>query len=290
MRQERPRLDGTPSTSQPEVLNNAAIRVNSKLTVGDRLPISPYTMRMSLPDPVRPLDEGDSLYGDAIERVAARAPSRFDRAVLRATGWFGDHTTIRLVTIITFMAVAIGQAVALLIFDDEISARLSGASYFSIFLTNLASTATFFIPVPGLTAAAQTLIATQGASSRFPWLVGVAGGTGMAAGEITAYYGGYLGAELVRGRELPGPKRLHGTIQRVIGWINWLMNRWGMLTLFVLSAIPNPVFEIAGLTAGSVRMPFRRFIVSVTAGKVVRGILIAYYGQNFLDGVRALFT
>jgi membrane protein DedA with SNARE-associated domain len=38
------------------------------------------------------------------------------------------------------------------------------------------------------------------------------------------------------------------------------------------------VFEIAGITAGSVRMKFRRFFIAVTAGKVVRGILLAYLG------------
>ncbi|MBI5289979.1 MAG: VTT domain-containing protein [Chloroflexi bacterium] len=244
---------------------------------------------MSHEDPAQPLGDPDLLYESALERVAARAPARFDRLVLRATDWFGEHPTIRLISIVAFMALAVGQAIVLLIFDDQISQKLSGASYFSIFITNLASTATFFIPVPGLTAAAQTLIATQGESSDLPWLIGVAGGAGMAAGEITAYYGGYLGAELVRGRELPGPRAFHGTIERVVRWVNWLMDRWGMLTLFTLSAIPNPAFEIAGLTAGSVRMSFRRFIVSVTAGKIVRGVLIAYYGQDFLDGLRALF-
>jgi len=243
---------------------------------------------MSQEDPAPPLGDPDLLYESAIERVAARAPTRFDRLVLRATDWFGEHTTVRLFSIATFMSLAVAQAVVLLIFDNEISEKLSGASYFSIFITNLASTATFFIPVPGLTAAAQTLIATQGESSDFPWLIGIAGGAGMAAGEITAYYGGYLGAELVRGRELPGPRAFHGTIERVVRWVNWLMDRWGMLTLFTLSAIPNPAFEIAGLTAGSVRMSFRRFIVSVTAGKMVRGVLIAYYGQDFLDGLRAI--
>ncbi len=243
---------------------------------------------MSAVDPAQPPAEPDHLYESALERVARRAPTRFDRFVLRATDWFGEHQTVRLVSIITFMTLALGQAIALMIFGREISDRLSGASYASVFVTNLASTATFFIPVPGLTAAAQTLIATQGESAQFPWLVGVAGGAGMAAGEITAYYGGYMGAELVRGRDLPGPRAFHGAIERAVRWINWLMDRWGMLTLFTLSAIPNPAFEIAGLTAGSVRMSFRRFIVSVTGGKIVRGLLIAYYGQDFLDGARAL--
>lgn len=235
---------------------------------------------MSLQDPSRSLDDPDGLYEQAIERVAEHAPTRFDRRVLRATEWFGEHKTIRLVSILTVMGLAIGQAIVMLVYDDEISNQLAGASYFSIFITNLASTATFFVPVPGLTAAAQALIIDQGDKARFPWLIGAAGGLGMALGEITAYYGGYLGAEMMRGRDLPGPKQFHGTIQRVVRTIDWLMNRWGMATLFVLSALPNPLFEIAGLTAGSVRMPFRRFLGAVTAGKIVRGILLAYLGTR----------
>jgi membrane protein YqaA with SNARE-associated domain len=58
----------------------------------------------------------------------------------------------------------------------------------------------------------------------------------------------------------------------------------------VLSAIPNPLFEVAGLTAGSVRMQFRRFIVAVTGGKIVRGMLLAYYGTDVYDAVRDWFS
>jgi membrane protein YqaA with SNARE-associated domain len=57
------------------------------------------------------------------------------------------------------------------------------------------------------------------------------------------------------------------------------MARYGMLTLFVLAAVPNPVFEIAGLTAGAVRMNFWRFLGPVTAGKVLRGLALAYIGE-----------
>jgi membrane protein DedA with SNARE-associated domain len=233
---------------------------------------------MSAQDPAHPLNDPDHIYDTALERAVERAPTRFDRFILRITRWFGEHTIIRLVVVAVLMIGAVVQAVIFFIYDDEIAARLEGASYISIFLTNLASTATFLIPVPGLTAAAQALIIDQGADARFPWLVGVAGGLGMAVGEITAYYAGYLGSEFMRGRDLPGPKRFHGIIQRVVAWIDWLMDRWGMPTLFVLSVIPNPVFEIAGITAGSVHMKFREFFISVTAGKIVRGILLAYLG------------
>lgn len=235
---------------------------------------------MSLQDPSIPIDDADGVYQQAIEQTAARAPSRLDRGVLRASGWFGRHKLIRLATILTLMALAIAQAVSMLIYDDEISDWLEGANYFSVFITNLASTATFFVPVPGLTAAAQALIIEQGSKAQFPWLIGVAGGLGMAIGEITAYYAGYLGAQMMRGRDLPGPKQFHGTIERVVRTVDWLVGRWGVPTLFVLSAIPNPLFEIAGVTAGSVRMPFRRFLGSVTAGKIVRGILLAYLGTR----------
>ncbi len=238
-------------------------------------------------DPARPAGEppDDDLLEQAVEVVARRAESPLDRFVLRATGWLTEHTILRVVAAGSALSFALVPGAALLV-RPALTDSLEGLGYASVFLMNLASTATFYFPVPGLTAAAQTLIASEGDRAGFPWLVGVLGGLGMAVGEITAYYAGYLGAELVRGRELPGPARLRGIISRAVRGINWLMDRWGMATLFALSAIPNPAFEVAGLTAGSVRMPFRRFFLSVTGGKIVRGILLAYFGADVFDAVR----
>jgi len=237
--------------------------------------------------PGEPIPRTDHLLETAAESVARRAESPIDRFVLRATGWFAEHKTIRLVVAVVALALALTPGVVLLA-RPNLTDGLAGFSYGGVFLMNLASTATFYFPVPGLTLAAQTIIATEGDSSSFPWLVGVAGGVGMAVGEITAYYAGYIGAEIVRGREFGGSGRLRATVDRILRGINWLMNHWGMATLFVLSAVPNPLFEIAGLTAGSVRMSFRRFIVSVTAGKIVRGLILAYYGVNAFDWIENL--
>ena len=159
--------------------------------------------------------------------------------------------------------------------------RFEGLGYAGIFLANLASTATVFIPVPGLTAAGQALI-ISGGDNLNPILAGVLGGTGMALGEITAYAAGAVGREMAEGRRLGGPRWFQRAVERVIRWIGWLMAHYGMLTLFVLSAIPNPVFEIAGLTAGSVRMKFWRFMTSVTAGKITRGLILAFLGAYSL--------
>jgi membrane protein YqaA with SNARE-associated domain len=161
---------------------------------------------------------------------------------------------------------------------DIHSDRLKGFGYVGIFVLNLISTSTFFIPVPGLTAAGQALIVSE-APRLGAWQVGLIGGLGMGLGEITAYVAGALGREVARGREIGGPGWFRKATMKTARGINWLMLRYGMITLFVLSVIPNPIFEIAGLTAGAVRMNFWRFLGSVTAGKILRGLALAYIGE-----------
>jgi membrane protein DedA with SNARE-associated domain len=163
--------------------------------------------------------------------------------------------------------------------DEE---NLKGLGYGGVFVANLASTVTVFIPVPGLTALGQILILDQGEVLN-PVLVGIAGGAGMALGEITAYIVGVYGGQMAAGHTLPGPRWTARLVERAISVIDRLMDRFGMLTLFVLAAIPNPVFEIAGITAGAVRMPFGRFMGSVFAGKVLRGIILAFLGRHSID-------
>ena len=163
--------------------------------------------------------------------------------------------------------------------DEE---SLAQFGYVGVFVANLASTATVFIPVPGLTAAGQALILKEGDTLN-PIVVGIAGGGGMALGEITAYLAGYYGGQAAQGRRAPGPEWVARSVERVIMWVDWLMGRYGMLTLFVLAAIPNPTFEFAGLAAGAERMSFARFMLAVTAGKVVRGITLAFLGAQDID-------
>lgn len=220
-----------------------------------------------------------NLEEEAARAVAIRQDSPLDRLVLRLSGWLAEHTLVRTALAGGLLILVVSVGIVLLAAPD-LADRLEGFGYLGVFLTNLASTATLFVPVPGLTAAGQTLIVSQGEKHN-PFLVGVAGGGGMALGEITAYYAGFLGAELARGKEIGGPVWFRRQAERVVRAVNWLMGRWGMITLFVLAAIPNPAFEVAGITAGSVRMPFKRFFASVTAGKIVRGIILAYLGDVF---------
>jgi membrane protein DedA with SNARE-associated domain len=179
----------------------------------------------------------------------------------------------------------LGPSVVLLVVPEWFNLdeqSLAGLGYVGVFVANLASTVTVFIPVPGLTALGQVLILDQGEVLN-PVLVGIAGGCGMALGEITAYVAGVYGGQMAAGHTLPGPRWTARLVERAISIIDRLMDRYGMLTLFVLSVIPNPVFEIAGITAGAVRMPFGRFMGAVFVGKVLRGIILAFLGAYSID-------
>ena len=175
---------------------------------------------------------------------------------------------------------SIGLLVATLVVDD-LEGRFEALGYGGVFLANLASTATVFIPVPGLTAIGQALIITQGKLLN-PVAVGLLGGTGMALGEVTAYAAGVVGSEVADEEKLKAPERVRPAVEWAIARVDWLMERYGFLTLLILSAIPNPLFEFAGLTAGAVRMNFWRFMLAVLIGKNIRGLLLAFVEVPFL--------
>ena len=179
------------------------------------------------------------------------------------------------------LVLSIGMLI-LPIWVDLSEDRFATFGYGGVFLANLASTATVFIPVPGLTAVGQALIIQQG-DLRNPVFVGLLGGTGMALGEVTAYVAGTVGSEVAREGEVKAARLVRPLVERVMRWVNWLMARHGFMTLLVLSAIPNPAFELAGITAGVVRMRFWRFLLAVLIGKNIRGLLLAFLGAYGVD-------
>ena len=60
------------------------------------------------------------------------------------------------------------------------------------------------------------------------------------------------------------------------------------MLLFFVSLVPNPVFDLAGIAAGTLRYPIGRFLAVVWVGKVVKFLIFAYactVGANWLTGV-----
>ena len=200
------------------------------------------------------------------EWVFAHLPkSRGGRIVLTATSFC------------VVAAIVLSLVLLPLLVDDVDESRLEAFGYIGVFIASLAGTSFIIFPLPGMSAVAQGLIIQQG-SVLDPLVVGIVGGTGMAIGEAGSYIGGAVGAEASRQTGLRVPDRLRPLFDRIAGWVTWLMTHYGMLTLFTLSAIPNPIIDVAGAIAGAVRMPFWRFFVAQWAGKLVRALLLAYLG------------
>jgi membrane protein YqaA with SNARE-associated domain len=176
-------------------------------------------------------------------------------------------TTLRIVQVATIVAVVAGLGAAL--YFRERLQELQEYGYAAVFLIGLVSNATLILPVPGL--AVSSILG--GVFN--PWLVGLVGGLGQALGELTGYMAGYSGQTLVD--ENP-------VYNRLTGW----MQRYGMLTVFVLAVVPNPLFDVGGLAAGALRLPVWRFLLSATAGKVIKNIafaLLGYYGIATLSDI-----
>src|SRR5690606_16830776 len=132
------------------------------------------------------------------------------------------------------------------------------------------------------------------ATTLSPFWVGLLGGLGMAVGEITAYVAGMAASVIAQEEEINVPERFRAVVEKLTRTIKRLMERYGMPTLFTLSVVPNPLFEIAGWTAGATRYSFWKFMASVTPGKVARGMLLAYVGSDvfqwFLDAFEPLVS
>jgi len=175
---------------------------------------------------------------------------------------------LRIVQILTVIAilVALGAAVY---FRDRLQ-ELKQYGYAAVFLVGLVSNATLILPVPGL-----AVSSVMGGVFN-PWIVGIVGGVGQALGELTGYMAGYSGQTWVDGNR---------TYERLTHW----MQRHGVLAVFVLAIIPNPIFDLGGMAAGALRFPLSKFLVSCTAGKVIKNIIFALAGYYGIETVFQLF-
>ncbi len=124
------------------------------------------------------------------------------------------------------------------------------------------SSATLILPAPGL---ALTAIAGTAGD---PIVVGLVAGLGQAVGELTGYLAGWSGRTL-----LPDST----AARRLNGW----MERRGTLVIFVFALIPNPLFDLAGIAAGALRMPVWRYLGAAAAGKIIKNVIVAGGASTF---------
>ena len=148
--------------------------------------------------------------------------------------------------------------------------------YPGIWLVSLIGAGSMILPVPGL---AVICVGASPSVGLHPAMIGIVAGSGETLGEMTGYLAGLSGNTLLQ------KHRMYPKVR------NWLIDR-GAIVLFVLSVIPNPIFDLIGLAAGGIRYPLKKFLITIFIGKSIKsgGIAYAcYFGvsaiQNLADNV-----
>jgi membrane protein YqaA with SNARE-associated domain len=172
-------------------------------------------------------------------------------------GWVRN----RLLPIVGLLLV-IGIVVGVFLFYRSYPERvvaLQGYEYLGVFLISVILNATIVLPAGNF-----LVVATMGAVLPSATLVGLAGGIGAAIGELTGYAAGYSGQAIVSRQRV---------YTRLKGWLE----RWGMLTIFVLSIVPL-VFDLVGIAAGVLRFPLWKFFIACWVGRTILYLVIAWGG------------
>ena len=166
-----------------------------------------------------------------------------------------------------FRVLALLGVVGITVFVYSIRDRVeefAAFGYPGIFLIALLANATILLPAPG-----AAIVYAMGAIFN-PIGVGFAAGTGGAIGELSGYLAGFSGQAVIERTDV---------YDRIKPWVD----HYGGWAIMVLSAIPNPLFDVAGLAAGIAKMRFWTFLFSVWIGQLIKMTLFAYAGRYSLE-------
>ena len=182
-------------------------------------------------------------------------------ALLALTGAFG-RWRLRLpwqhVGQIVVAALAIAIAVLAWVYADLVR-DLEGPAAVVAFAVTMVGASTVILPAP----TALTVVALASTLDN-PIGVGVAAAAGQTVGEGVGYLLGRSGSALLP--EFGWSRRLADRMRRSI------LITDGVIVLF--AAIPNPVFDVIGIIAGTLRHPVWRYAVAAFLGNVFKYVIV----------------
>jgi len=176
--------------------------------------------------------------------------------------------TLNIIRVIVLVMV-IALTIVLVINREQIQA-LKAFGYPGIFVFSILANATILVPVPGV-------VFTSAMGAVFhPFWVSIAAGAGAALGELSGYLAGFSGQAVVE-----NAKRY----DRVVQW----MEKYGDVTILILAFIPNPLFDLAGILAGMLKMPIGKFLLYCVIGKILKMMMFAYAGDWLITLLEGIF-
>ena len=144
----------------------------------------------------------------------------------------------------------------------------TSAAYAALFLAGFVASITLILPVPmiGMVFMAAAFLNPVG--------VALAAAAGVSIGLWPAYFAGTKGASVVGRVERSRHAMVRKTTSKILGWFRTRP----LFASFMLAAIPNPLFDLAGLLAGAAGVPLRRFMIGSFAGKTIQMLGVALIG------------
>ena len=189
----------------------------------------------------------------ALEAIPEAESSQKDFSAAQQT----RKTVLRIVLVVFF----VGFTTYIAFNREKITfENLSGLGYLGVFLMAWIGSTTVLLPIPHL-----AFTFTMG-SVLVPWWAGLCAGFGDSLGELWGYLAGYAVEDLVdRWKVYP----------KIEGWVR----KHGMLTIFLMGAVPMPLFDMAGMAAGATGMPVWKFYLATWSGKTFKAIVVAWAGR-----------
>ena len=180
--------------------------------------------------------------------------------------WLIQHQ--KLLTRVTPLAICIAFIITGGVLWSTGIFNIETVGYSSVWVLAFIGAALVFVPVGAL---AAVCVAVSPVADLNPLLIGVVAASAEAVGELTGYLAG------MSGKAIFDKNRFYLRFKN-------LFSRYASLTLLIGSAIPNPLFDILGVIAGSTLYPVRKFLLLVFIGKTIKFGWVGlgcYYGATW---------
>lgn len=152
-------------------------------------------------------------------------------------------------------------ALLLPLFFKEQMRSIESFGLFGLFLINFFSSATIFLPSPGLVSIPVA------ATIYNPFSVILLGSVGSALGEGVGFLFGHSSVRVLNGEK-----------HKVLFHLNkFIFKKYGLPILFITAAIPNPIVDGLGILAGIAGYPLHRFLIAVFLGRILRNIALVFF-------------
>jgi len=207
------------------------------------------------------------------------------RHLVRLHAWleahYSERTRRRLGFVVGFGAALLGTLIVLVV--KPLGLDIPWAAWIGLFLANWIGNGGILVPIPGLRFVGWTMAVHQGADGP-TILVGLVAGVAMALGQTSFYLTAAAGSDRLSGKGKDRLGRAADVLYRAKARTEDFVERHGFPTIFTLSLLPNPLTTFATITAGSMGMGFRTFLVANFAGHVILGLILALFGRWLATG------